>query len=332
MDLPAPLWPTSPIRSPSFRDNVTSPQSFDDNDVGIVSSDCATCTTEERLFSERDFASKIGKSTHAPRVSMLTFLGHSAPCIRWSAWLGGLPGSASPGLNPLSSRSRARAPSLPGRNTVKTSAGDAALLVTDTGRFLGSVGPDVQANAEPRCSCREAVRPAAFVRAGRALPSAARTVRFEFRETGPSSQPTSWACAIRSSASEGMESSVNGRLSRSSSSRSSGARPCSSSRMDEVWMSLRALAAGVVERRGAHFFQELFDHRADSHDLRRLLDHLGDGTRLRIPRLRWCRRWRPLPRAAGIATGRPSGPITSTCSLSGFVMLPSCRVWATNAA
>src|SRR3546814_9847312 len=40
---------------------------------------------------------------------------------------------------------------------------------------------------------------------------------------------------------------------------------------------LEALAAGVVERRGAHFFQELFDHRADSHDLRRLLDHLGDG-------------------------------------------------------
>src|SRR5690242_12776225 len=45
----------------------------------------------------------------------------------------------------------------------------------------------------------------------------------------PSSHPTSWACATRSSASLGASSSVNGSESRSSSSDNSGARPSSSS-------------------------------------------------------------------------------------------------------
>ncbi len=53
----------------------------------------------------------------------------------------------------------------------------------------------------------------------------------------PSSQPTSCACAIRSSASDGVLSSVNGSDSRSSSSRSSGARPSSSSRIERWWIS-----------------------------------------------------------------------------------------------
>ena len=53
----------------------------------------------------------------------------------------------------------------------------------------------------------------------------------------PSSQPTSWAWAIRSSASEGTLPSSNGRLSRSSSATSSGARPDSSSLIDRRWIS-----------------------------------------------------------------------------------------------
>ena len=53
----------------------------------------------------------------------------------------------------------------------------------------------------------------------------------------PSSQPTSWAWAIRSSASVGTVSSVNGSESRSSSSTSSGASPDSSSVSDRRWMS-----------------------------------------------------------------------------------------------
>ena len=54
----------------------------------------------------------------------------------------------------------------------------------------------------------------------------------------PSSQPTSWACAIRSSPSEGVPSSVKGSVSRSSSSTSSGARPDSSSLIEAAWISL----------------------------------------------------------------------------------------------
>src|SRR6478609_83903 len=52
----------------------------------------------------------------------------------------------------------------------------------------------------------------------------------------PSSQPTSCAWAIRSSASEGAAE-LNGRASRSSSSTSSGARPALSSSMDRRWIS-----------------------------------------------------------------------------------------------
>src|SRR4029450_3354739 len=52
----------------------------------------------------------------------------------------------------------------------------------------------------------------------------------------PSSQPTSWACAIRSSASLGVVSSLNGSVRRSSSLASSGARPCLSSSIEVWWI------------------------------------------------------------------------------------------------
>ncbi len=65
----------------------------------------------------------------------------------------------------------------------------------------------------------------------------------------PSSQPTSWACAMRSSASLGVASSVKGRESRSSSSTSSGARPSSSSFTELAWISLRRLR--LASSRGA---------------------------------------------------------------------------------
>lgn len=53
----------------------------------------------------------------------------------------------------------------------------------------------------------------------------------------PSSQPTNCAWAMRNSASDGAASSLKGRVRRSSSSRSSGARPSSSSRMLVAWIS-----------------------------------------------------------------------------------------------
>ena len=116
----------------------------------------------------------------------------------------------------------------------------------------------------------------------------------------PSSQPTSWAWAIRSSASDGVASSVKGSVIRSSSSRSSGASPCSSSRIDAAWMSRSRLPARVVERRGPHLLEQLLDHRADPHDLRRLLDHLGEAALRR-------RRRSPSCGTGIVPTGLPVG-------------------------
>src|ERR1700737_301785 len=70
----------------------------------------------------------------------------------------------------------------------------------------------------------------------------------------PSSQPTSWACAIRNSASDGTACSLNGSANRSSPSRSSGA-----SRLEQ-----------------------LLDHRPDSHHLRGLFDQVGQRTLVRV--------------------------------------------------
>ena len=53
----------------------------------------------------------------------------------------------------------------------------------------------------------------------------------------PSSHPTSWACATRSSASVGTASSANGSVIRCSSSTSSGERPSSSSLSERSWIS-----------------------------------------------------------------------------------------------
>ncbi len=92
----------------------------------------------------------------------------------------------------------------------------------------------------------------------------------------PSSQPTSWACAIRSSPSDGVPSSVKGSESRSSSSTSSGARPTLELLDRGPVDLLEPVAAGLVERRGLHFLQQLPDHAADPHDLRGLLDQVGD--------------------------------------------------------
>ena len=92
----------------------------------------------------------------------------------------------------------------------------------------------------------------------------------------PSSQPTSWAWAIRSSASEGVASSVNGSDSRSSSSTSSGARPLSSSLIEDRWISLSRLRLASSSGRRLHLLEQLPDHAADPHHLRRLLDQVGE--------------------------------------------------------
>ena len=69
---------------------------------------------------------------------------------------------------------------------------------------------------------------------------------------------------------------MNGRLSRCSSSRSSGARPSSSSLIEFSWISREPAAGGLVQRRRPHLLEQLLDHRADPHDLGGLLDHAAD--------------------------------------------------------
>src|SRR5579883_2114946 len=80
---------------------------------------------------------------------------------------------------------------------------------------------------------------------------------------------------MRSSDSLGTSESLNGKLIRSSSSTSSGARPLSNSRIDERCISFNRFRPASSS--GAHLLQQLADHAADPHDLRRLVDKIGDG-------------------------------------------------------
>ena len=136
----------------------------------------------------------------------------------------------------------------------------------------------------------------------------------------PSSQPTSWACAIRSSARTGCRPRRTAAPAGAAPSRSSGARPSSSSLMEFSWISL-SRSGGLVERCGADLFEQLLDHGADPHDLGGLFDHAADR-----PLLVAVLGWAPWP----CPTGRPSGPTTITCCspfspCSGFTCLH--RLW-----
>ena len=138
----------------------------------------------------------------------------------------------------------------------------------------------------------------------------------------PSSQPTSWACAIRSSASTGVSPSLNGSVSRSSSSRSSGARPSSSSLIEAGVDLPQPVAAGVVQRRGPDLLEQLLDHRADPHDLGRLLDHVAD---VELPAV-VVRRLRHGQRADRLAVGTDDDDLLRAvrCRIPVHVMPPSC--------
>src|SRR5437763_17191765 len=80
VDLPAPLWPTRPTRSPSRSDSVMS------RSASMIGTRCPVPILPPTLpstafFSDLDLASKIGKSTEAFQTSMLTMYSrpHSYP-------------------------------------------------------------------------------------------------------------------------------------------------------------------------------------------------------------------------------------------------------------
>src|SRR5688572_5021125 len=79
VDLPAPLWPTRPTRSPSLSESDTSCSA---SMIGTRAPVPILPPTLPRtfFFSDRVLASKIGKSTEAFQISMLTMkLPHSYP-------------------------------------------------------------------------------------------------------------------------------------------------------------------------------------------------------------------------------------------------------------
>ena len=116
----------------------------------------------------------------------------------------------------------------------------------------------------------------------------------------PSSQPTSWAWAIRSSGSLGGVSPSNGSDSRSSSSRSSGARPSSSSMMERWWISRSrprlASSSGAARTSSSSCLIML--------PIRITLA----GCSIRLPGSSGLR----LPSVSTVPIGRPSGPTTMT--------------------
>ena len=88
----------------------------------------------------------------------------------------------------------------------------------------------------------------------------------------------------------------------------------------------------LVERGLAHLLEQLLDHRADAHDLGRLLDHVRQRV-ARVVLVARARPRRPRPRVSASslpmwssASGRPSGPITDDVFVVRVChMLPSCR-------
>src|SRR5689334_1302952 len=73
VDLPAPLWPTRPTRSPCLSDSVMSCSA---SMIGTRPSEPILPPTlpSASFFSDLDFASKIGKSTDAFQTLMLTMV------------------------------------------------------------------------------------------------------------------------------------------------------------------------------------------------------------------------------------------------------------------
>src|SRR5699024_9343925 len=74
VDFPAPLWPTSPTRSPSRRCKLISLSASTTTTLSSFCPMAPPAVESTAFFNERDFASKMGKSTHALYVSIETMV------------------------------------------------------------------------------------------------------------------------------------------------------------------------------------------------------------------------------------------------------------------
>ena len=177
--------------------------------------------------------------------------------------------------------------------------------------------PSAAPGTDRACRARRPGPPAApaparraSARAAAGRPSAARPARPGCRGTGPpASRPAGPARSAAPPRSAACRSS-NGSESRSSSSRSSG-RQAVLQLDDRPLVDLpQPLAAGLVERRRADLLEQLLDHAADPHDLRRLLDQAGRVLAVGVRRpSRPCR-----------SAGRP-GPTTTTVPAGGLTVV-----------
>src|SRR5918998_2642163 len=82
VDLPAPLWPTSARRSPSETRRSMLRSASMTTTLRSLAATLPPTTPRTVCFSDRDLASKIGKSTLASRTSMLTMVASSSDPVR----------------------------------------------------------------------------------------------------------------------------------------------------------------------------------------------------------------------------------------------------------
>src|SRR3712207_390901 len=85
VDLPAPLWPTSAMRSPSETRRSMLRSASMTTTLRSLAATLPPTTPRTVCFSDRDLASKIGKSTLASRTSMLTMVASSSDPVRHAA-------------------------------------------------------------------------------------------------------------------------------------------------------------------------------------------------------------------------------------------------------
>src|SRR5919112_4281707 len=82
VDLPAPLWPTSASRSPSETCRLMWCSASMTTTLRSLAATLPPTTPRTVCLSDRDLASKIGKSTLASRTSMLTMVASSSDPVR----------------------------------------------------------------------------------------------------------------------------------------------------------------------------------------------------------------------------------------------------------
>src|SRR5215217_2824673 len=221
VDLPAPLWPTRPTRSPSSSDIVMSRSASITTTLDSLRPIVPPALPRNAFFSERAFASKMGNSTHALRVSIRGAAKGEPP-------LQVLPGPGRRGSAALSRNADAgRQGALP------------HLLQLLARRHL--LGEQRGLDA-----VEQTFQPADELRLGDPELGVGRHAVLGERQRQPLEFVTQFGCeAVLQLADAGL--------------------------VDLP----QPVAAGVVERCGPNFLQQLLDHRADPHHLGGLLDEVG---------------------------------------------------------